>query len=230
MKKGRQKDEFSKEVSNLKARRRIITHCLNGNPVYINIYRPEVGAVKLIEIDKRLAEISNIRLNKVISQEGEQWKPIVGFAGYFVSNFARIKTEYGHLLTPTLGGELRNYLRVGIAGKSRILHRLVAIAFVPNPDNLPEVNHKDLNKLNNRADNLEWCTRIDNMRHASAGGRIVHGSKHRSAKLSEEKARQIRQMFKENPSLNQTLVARKFGLDSSNICRLLNGKYWKHVL
>lgn len=53
---------------------------------------------------------------------------------------------------------------------SKLVHRLVAIAFIPNPDKLPQVNHKDTNKQNNHVSNLEWITNEDNMRHAFANG------------------------------------------------------------
>jgi hypothetical protein len=155
---GRLSDQFTVEIRKLKDRRRMIRHCLAGNPKYTHLYRKEVGEVKLIEIDKRLLEIAQLRKNRW-QNEGEIWKVVSGHPGYMVSNTGRIKTIYGHLMTPCLGGQEKNYLRVSLNNKSHILHRLVAKAFVPNPDGLPEVNHKDLNKLNNRADNLEWCTR-----------------------------------------------------------------------
>ena len=54
--------------------------------------------------------------------------------------------------------------------KTLLIHRLVAKAFIPNPDNLPEVNHKDGNKANNQSFNLEWCTRRQNAKHAVDSG------------------------------------------------------------
>lgn len=64
----------------------------------------------------------------------------------------------------------KGYLRVTIGNKSVSIHRLVAAAFVPNPSGHVEVNHRDGDKANNAADNLEWCSRSENMRHAYANG------------------------------------------------------------
>lgn len=66
----------------------------------------------------------------------------------------------------------KGYYRVRLNGKRTFVHRLVAIVFVPNPLNLPQVNHKDHNKLNNFADNLEWCTNQYNNEHSFLHGRI----------------------------------------------------------
>ena len=58
------------------------------------------------------------------------------------------------------------YTRIGVDKKTYRIHRLVAEAFIPNPNNLPEVNHKDKNKANNHIDNLEWCTHRENIEHS----------------------------------------------------------------
>ena len=90
----------------------------------------------------------------------EIWKEIKDYEGlYQVSNLGRVKSS-----TKILKNRLskRGYYIVTLYknGKSttKWVHRLVAEAFIPNPDNLPQVNHKDEDKLNNRVDNLEWCT------------------------------------------------------------------------
>lgn len=71
----------------------------------------------------------------------------------------------GEQLTPVLAHKYL-YISVGRAGKDMLLHRLVAMAFIPNPDNLPEVDHINGNKLDNRACNLRWVTRSENMLNA----------------------------------------------------------------
>lgn len=95
----------------------------------------------------------------------EIWKDIVGYEGlYQVSNFGRIKSLYnyrgkGNILIPRLK---RGYLTIGLRKnkirKWKTIHRLIAQTFIPNPHNYPVVNHKNENKLDNRIENLEWCT------------------------------------------------------------------------
>lgn len=105
--------------------------------------------------------------------EGEVWKPIQGFSHYFVSNKGRIrsttyvsngnknKVEYGKVYsvsTDTSGYKMVDL--IGDDGKRNLfrIHRLVATAFIENPDNLPIINHKNRNAGDNRVENLEWCT------------------------------------------------------------------------
>lgn len=91
-----------------------------------------------------------------------EWKPVVGYEGrYSVSDTGRI---YSHIsqreLTPSLGnnGYYGVEITDGEKGKRKSIHRLVAEAFIPNPNNFPFVNHKDEVKTNNLVENLEWCT------------------------------------------------------------------------
>ena len=82
---------------------------------------------------------------------------------YSVSNFGRVKSNYANkerILKPYLNkdGYLKVDIRHGDYRKSMSVHRLVAIAFIPNPDNLEQINHKDEDKTNNCIDNLGWCT------------------------------------------------------------------------
>ena len=108
----------------------------------------------------------------------EIWKDIDGYNGrYKVSNLGRVKsfarsykTNDGRLLSAT---STRGYMYVCLTAKngkkkSEPLHRLVAKAFVPNPNNYKEINHRDEDKRNNTATNLEWCTREYNMSYGTA--------------------------------------------------------------
>lgn len=98
----------------------------------------------------------------------EIWKVINGFPNYSVSNEGRVKNnKTGRILSPC--PDSNGYLSVGLYREghhfTKRIHKLVAEAFIPNPLNLPEINHQDGNKNNCRESNLEWCTRRDNILH-----------------------------------------------------------------
>jgi len=121
----------------------------------------------------------------------EEWRPIAGYEGlYEVSNLGQVRSLdvvkvlisrngnpykkhfYGRVLKPGFN-KATGYYNVSLYNQSGkgfpiVLHRVVAKAFLSNPNNLPEVNHKDENKANNRADNLEWCTRVYNINYGVA--------------------------------------------------------------
>lgn len=119
--------------------------------------------------------------------DSEIWRPVVGYEGlYEVSNMGNVRgldrvshmkngvkrLTKGKLLTQGRWNSKSNYRSVvlcsGGVNKKHGVHRLVATAFIPNPDNLPEINHKDENKQNNRVENLEWCDRKYNNTYGTA--------------------------------------------------------------
>lgn len=108
----------------------------------------------------------------------EIWKDVNSHKNlYQISNFGRIKSVKNnkeHVLRPRLSSSGYPNIILYKDGKAKCytIHRLVAQHFIPNPDNLPEVNHKDENRLNNKADNLEWCTSKYNRHYGSALAKI----------------------------------------------------------
>jgi hypothetical protein len=122
----------------------------------------------------------------------EIWKDILGYEGlYQISNYGNVRSlHWNHsnqirLLTPF---DNDGYLRIGFRQqgklKNHLIHVLVAKAFIPNPNNLPQVNHKDGNKHNNLVSNLEWISNSDNVKHAIRNHlRNSHASKSNPSKV-----------------------------------------------
>lgn len=162
----------------------------------------------------------------------EIWKPVVGFESiYEVSNFGNvrvIKTKKLRKLQLNYKGYLVVILFNGKFRKTFSAHRLVAEAFIPNPLNLPQINHRDENKLNNYVDNLEWCDAKYNSNYGSRNNRIssiqFNGKKSKKVRLIE-----LNIVF---PSLAEAFRKTNIG----NICRCLKGKcpkagcfHWEYV-
>ena len=125
---------------------------------------------------------------------GETWKPVVGYEGlYEVSDYGRVRSvphevpylhgsriSPGRIRVPNLNrrtGYLSISLCKGNVTKTKLVHRLVAEAFLPNPDNLPQINHKDEDKANNRLDNLEWCSVKYNNNYGTKNQRVSEKNK-----------------------------------------------------
>lgn len=176
----------------------------------------------------------------------EIWKDIDGFENiYQVSNMGRVRSldrfvncfngwanvkrkTKGKILTITK--QSQGYSQVGLCKngtqKSYRLNRLVAKAFIPNLQEKPEVNHIDGNKDNNRVDNLEWVTNIENMQHAIKSG-LIHPYKRRVARLNDKMVE-----LEVYESLKEASV--KNNISKSSICKSCkfgykaNGYYWKY--
>lgn len=128
-------------------------------------------------------------------------------------------------MTPSI--DRSGYLHGLINGRSQSYHRIIAECFVPNPYNKHDVNHINGIKTDNRAENLEWSTRFENVIHAYKTGleRPVIGVNHHSSKLDDELVRYIRKSNKSNYILDKEL-----GIDPSTIRDARNKKTWRHII
>lgn len=176
----------------------------------------------------------------------EVWKDIPRFEGcYQVSNYGRIKSlarfDYstrflkerikrpcydkdGYLII-SLGCAKKN-----IKPKTYKIHQLVAKAFIPNPNDLPEINHIDEDKTNNRADNLEWCTTKYNLTY---GHRLdcARGERNSKHKLTEKQVLEIRRIYKKGDlEYGQNALAKKYGVSHPSIASIVKNETWKHLL
>jgi hypothetical protein len=157
------------------------------------------------------------------------WKPVEGWPLHSVSNTGLIK-KGEKILTPSFRENGYKYIGLHYLGKRKkfYIHRLVAMAFIPNPDNHPQVNHIDYNKVNNHAANLEWCTHQYNAIHSFSHGRqAAKGESQRSAKLNNKQVLQLRKMSGEGYS-NRAL-SELFKIDISGIRLIIKRQIWKHI-
>lgn len=169
----------------------------------------------------------------------EIWKPVKGFEGiYEVSNIGRvhhISTQRIKKASVTKNGY--NYVALWKNNKHKhmLLHRLIAIAFIPNPLKKSQVNHKDGNKLNNALENLEWVTHQENGVHAyktgltrKPPGNNKRGTEVHSAVLNELSVLEIRNKF-DSGRYTQKELGNMYGVTRSGIQSITRRKTWKHV-
>lgn len=132
-----------------------------------------------------------------------------------------INKHTGRIVKPQPNG--KGYLRISIGKKLMFVHRLVAEKFIPNPDNLPQVNHKDGNKTNNCVDNLEWVSNSVNRKHAVQSGLHIHGEKCPWSKLTLENVNYIRN----HPEMSRNKLSEMFNVSPHTISDIRTGRSWK---
>lgn len=165
----------------------------------------------------------------------EVWKDIEGFEGHYqVSNLGRVKSDkYGYWreLKQTINNRGKGYLRVGLFDgkmKTYSVHRLVAQAFIPNPENKPQVNHIDGNTRNNNVNNLEWCTAMENVSHSiEVLENIKIGSNNGNSKLTEKDIPNIVYML--SIGYTQKEIAEIYGVNQTLISMIKTGRNWVHI-
>lgn len=161
------------------------------------------------------------------------WKPVNNYPAYMVSKHGSVICNNGNEIAKQINH--KGYYRVGISNelgrKSVFIHRIVATAFLPNPNNLPQVNHKDGNKKNNHYLNLEWCDNSHNIRHAIDNGlmKMPFGENHPNTSLTEKEVLEIRQASL-NKYFKRRDLAEIYGVTESNVKDIRNGRSWKHLL
>lgn len=167
----------------------------------------------------------------------EVWKDVVGYEElYQISNLGRIKSFKesldGKVLKQTKDKD--GYFKIGIRDKFfkrkyfRV-HRLVAEAFIPNPNNYDYVNHKDNNPANNIVSNLEWCTLAYNNKYRFTHGGYSHkGEKSTTAILTNEQVLEIYDLCWHSEK-SQSEIARMFGVSRGAISGIKYGDSWSHI-
>lgn len=175
----------------------------------------------------------------------EVWRAIPGYEGlYEASTEGRIRS-LDRLITGKNGVTKRfsgrvlkpvkqnaGYLALGLSKDgivtTTLVHRIIATTFIENPGNLPEVNHKDGVKDNNALTNLEWMSRVRNIRHAMGMGLIQGlGENNPAAKLSDSDARAIKELSRY--CLHPKELAAVFGVKPSTITDIQLERSWQHI-
>lgn len=174
----------------------------------------------------------------------EEWENIAGLSGYQCSDHGRVRSVDRIVLHGRTGTAMRKgyvlklqvdrggYLRHGIKasfGVTPLVHRLVAIAFIPNPENKPQVNHKDGDKQNNNIINLEWTTIRENVQHAYDNN-LKHGRGGETspmAKLKQIDVIKIRALSASGYRSKD--IASLFNVSRGHIVDIVAKKKWKEL-
>jgi len=174
----------------------------------------------------------------------EIWKEIIGYENYIVSNLGnvlslpkKVKNKNGYRETKTRLLVLNNnngykyvcFVKDG-QKKNYLVHRLVALAFLENTNNYQEVNHKDGNRGNNNVENLEWCTRQQNIDHSWEKGLTkCIGEGHHNSIFTEDLVREIRAKY-DTKMYSYSMLGKMYGINKFTIRNVIKRYTWGHII
>ena len=180
-----------------------------------------------------------------LKMEKEIWKEIEGYDGiYSVSSIGNVRSIDRMTYHPTSkqilvrgrdkaikdsNGYRAVFLTYNTIGRNKLVHRLVAQAFIPNPENKPQVNHINGVKHDNRVENLEWATSKENIQHVFENNLKKRGEDFVMSKLTNQKVTAIKRLLRIKPKVSKKNLAKKVGVVVSVIYQITYGKSWNHI-
>lgn len=176
----------------------------------------------------------------------EVFKEVKDYEGiYFVSNLGNVKSVDHYINNKHNSKSLKKgrvlkkfksfkgYLQTSLSKEAKRfntgIHRVVAIAFIPNPENKPQVNHINGIKTDNKVENLEWCTNKENQIHAVKTGLCNpnHGDKHHNSKLTNEDVKNARLLFK--TGISNIELSKKYNISAVAMSNILKNKTYINI-
>ncbi len=164
----------------------------------------------------------------------ETSKKIPDYSRYRVTRDGRVKIEHYDKRWMTPVSDKLGYQRIYMIGdngkrKGVYLHRILALVYLPNPENKPHINHIDNNPSNNCLTNLEWCTHKENMQHSAKQGRKpgLQGEDNGHHKYSAQLVKKIRKLY--SKGYTQMDIKREFGVPQPTVSVIVRKTQWRNI-